>query len=364
MKILYCITGLGIGGAERVTVDLANEMAKLGNPVVLMYLAGDNKQLEYIHKDIRVIGMNMSRNFVSFFKAQIKARRLIREFQPDVLHSNMVHANLFCRFLRIYSKISFLISTEHSNNVEGDFRMFMYKVTDFLSDINTNVSNQATRFFIERKAFSQKKSLTVYNGIDLNKFSLNRQTRSIIRERYGIEENHFLFLNVGRLMPAKDHKNLITAFKYLIDISPEVRLIIVGEGDLESELCAYIEELSLVNKVILVGKQLDVVNYYNAADCFVLSSIWEGFGIVLAEAMACELPVITTDAGGCVEVIDNLNYIVKPCDHYALFLKMQQVCEMSFEERKELGRVNRTRAIRFDINTISRQWLNIYRNMN
>ena len=360
MRVLYCITGLGIGGAEAVTIDIANKMVAFGAEVTLMYLTGKNEQVARIDKRIPVLGLGMGKNIFSFFKAQRKAKTFILHWQPDVVHTNMVHANLFCRLLRLHCHIPLLICTEHNKNIEGRMRMLLYRITDCLSDINTNVSEEATQFFIRQKSFSANKSFTIYNGIDLMKFAPCREKGYSIRKKHTIEEKDFVFLNVGRLMPAKDQKNLITAFHSLSGVYPEVKLLIVGEGELRNDLEQYIADLNLGDRITLVGNQQKVADYYNAADCFVLSSAWEGFGIVLAEAMACELPVIATDSGGCSEVVDDIEYMIRRQDSGALFLKMKQVYEMSEESRRILGRHNRGKAMRFDINRICRQWTDIY----
>lgn len=238
--------------------------------------------------------------------------------------------------------------------------MFLFYLTDFLSDMNTNVSEEATQYFICQRAFSARKSRTVYNGIDLKKFIPVQENLCFIRNRYGIKENDFVFLNVGRLTVQKDQRSLIMAFQHLAQEYADVKLLIVGEGGLRGELEKCIVELGMEGCVVLVGNQQKMSDYYNAADCFVLSSAWEGFGIVLAEAMACELPVIATDSGGCAEVIDDMEYVVKPQDVGALFLKMKQVYEMPEEMRTELGRRNREKAMRFDIDRICLQWLDLY----
>lgn len=360
MKILYCITGLGIGGAEAITIDMAKWMITAGHEVTLLYLTGKNKQSGRIDRRLQVIGLEMRKNPFSFIKAQQNGKHFIAQWQPDVVHANMVHANLFCRILRLHCKIPLLICTEHNKNIEGILRMWMYKFTDFLSDVNTNVSEEATSFFIQQKSFSAGKSKAVYNGIDLGRFIPYRECGLAIRKQYKIGKDDFLFLNVGRLVPAKDQRNLITAFHGLMEIYPNIKLLLVGDGELRKELEQYVKKLLLEKCVIFAGIQRQIVNYYNAADCFVLSSAWEGFGLVLAEAMSCGLPVITTDAGGCAEVVDDAEYIVNPRDTRALFLKMKQVYEMEVERRWELGMRNRQRAMCFDINRICKQWLDIY----
>lgn len=364
MKILYVITGLGVGGAEAITIDIANQMSDWGHDVTLLYLTGENAQIAHINPHIIVLGLGMSKRIDSLIKGVYRAVRIIKSLKPDIIHSHMVHANIFCRILRVFCKIPFLICTEHSMNIEGRMRMALYYVTDFLSDVNTNVSEEATRYFIQEKAFSPLKSIAVYNGVDLSRFVRNEDAGQNTRERYSIKDTDYLFINVGRLTQAKDQFNLITAFTYLREKYPNIKLIIVGDGKLRAALEKQICEKHIEDNVLLVGEQRNVVDYYSAANCFVLSSAWEGFGIVLVEAMACELPVIATNAGGCAEVVSNPNYVVPPKDSQALYLKMKQIYEMSQDERRILGLKNRELAYRFDINQVCRQWLKIYEGNN
>lgn len=100
---------------------------------------------------------------------------------------------------------------------------------------------------------------------------------------------------------------------------------------------------------------------YNAADCFVLSSAWEGFGIVLAEAMACGLPVITTDAGGCAEVVQNDFFVVPIRNSDLLTSKMSYICNLPKPERQRISDKNRILAHKFDLERIWNQWEQIYR---
>jgi glycosyltransferase involved in cell wall biosynthesis len=108
--------------------------------------------------------------------------------------------------------------------------MFIYRITDFLLDFNSNVSESATNYFVEKKTFSKSKSLTVYNGIDLSKFKINYIARKDMREQYNVREKEFVFLNVGRLTLQKDHENLLKAFSFLIKYGLKAKLMIVGSG--------------------------------------------------------------------------------------------------------------------------------------
>lgn len=360
MNIVYVITGLSLGGAETITVCLANEMRKRGHNVAILYLTGENWFKDKIDNEIIVHSLGVSKNFLSFVKAQFKARKFLENFSPQVIHGNMVHANIFVRLLRTHYSVPLLISTEHSKNIEGKLRMKIYQYTDFLSDINTNVSTEATTYFIREKAFGLNKSKTIYNGIDLVRFEKSEDKKLKIRKQYLISNEEFLFLNVARLTPAKDHVNLLLAFKEVYSSCPNTKLLIVGDGKLKENLKQKINELDLVNVVILAGAHTHIEAYYSAADCFVLSSAWEGFGLVLAEAMAANLPVLTTDAGGCAEVVDNPEYVVPIHNPLLLADKMKKIVVMPPEGRYQLGYNNRDKAKRFDINSIVEKWENLY----
>lgn len=360
MKILYIITGLSIGGAETITVNLANEFVKKGNEVAILYLYGSNCYSTKIESSIWVEGLNMKKNLFSFLKVLFKALKFVNHFHPDVVHAQMFHANIFARILRLFSKIPLLICTEHSNNINGKYRMRLYRITDCLSDINTNVSRKATSCFIAQKAFSSHKSLTIYNGVHLEDFKKNSFIRKNIREQYKIAADEFLFLNVGRLTEAKNQDNLITAFSLFCVTNETAKLMIVGDGPLKKRLIDKVHQLKLEDKIIFTGVQTNISDFCNAADCFVLSSTWEGFGIVLVEAMGCELPVITTNAGGCAEVIDNYEYVVPVRQPQLLASKMEQICSMSLTHRLQLGIENRLKAHKFDIHRICVQWIKLY----
>lgn len=351
MKILYIITGLKMGGAERITIDIANIMQEKGNEVAIVYLNGKNEH-DNINVNIKVVPLDMKKTPSGMICALNKASEFIRQWKPDVIHSQMFHANIFSRMLKLRRECPKLICTEHNKYIGGKTRMLIYRITDFLSDMNTNVSIEALEYFIETKAFSKKKSIVMYNGINLERFYKNNNIKK--------DGGCFTFINVGRLTEAKDHTNLINAFKELHMKAGNTRLIIIGEGEDREKLTDMIKMNNLESCVSMPGIKTNIQDYYNMADCFVLSSAWEGFGIVVAEAMACELPVIVTNAGGCAEVVDDNRFVVPIKNCKELSEKMEYVYHLPEEEKILLGKRNRETAKSFDIKTIADKWETIY----
>jgi len=362
MKIAYIITTIGIGGAEVLTVDIANRMVRGGNKVMLLYLlggAGANSLIPCLDSQVEVISLGLRKSFWSFWyfiKALIKTHALFKKFRPDLIHAQMFHANIFARILRLLYYRPKLICTEHNKNIESEFRLVLYRFTNCLSDLNTNVSKEAVNYFFEKKAFKRSNSRVVYNYVDLSKFVYNETARQKIRQQYDIEEDDFLFINVGRLTEQKDQYNLIEAFSTLTG----AKLIIAGMGELLSDLKQFAIDKGVASKVIFAGVHKNIEDYYNAADCFVLSSLWEGLPVAFLEAMASSLPIITTDVSDCREIIDNDEFVVPSHDNIQLAAKMRQIQTISSIGLKEIGERNRKKASSFDIVQIVAEWMSIY----
>lgn len=100
MKILFIITGLGMGGAERQVCELADQFSVMGHQILLISMTGETVNLPR-SKSIEVVSLNMGKNPIGIIRAYLKAHVLVKEFQPDVVHSHMVHANIFARILRL-----------------------------------------------------------------------------------------------------------------------------------------------------------------------------------------------------------------------------------------------------------------------
>lgn len=350
MKILYVITGLGLGGAEKVVVDLADQMTERGHEVTISYLKGpalvkpksDKVRLHYL-------GLESIKNF--FFASQ-KYKKLIKKFKPDIVHAHMVHANIFARLNRIGCRIPKLICTAHNSNEGGQLRMLAYRFTNFLSNYNTNVSKEATASFIAKKAFTSDNLHTVYNGINLSTFQ---------KAEIAIEKDTFNCIAVGRFNEQKDYPNLLNAIPEVIEKIPNFHLDIAGEGDLKEEMIKLSEKLNIENFISFLGRRDDIPELMNNADLFILPSKYEGFGLVVAEAMACSTFVVATDCGGVKEVMGGNGILVPPKNSAELAKAI--LIALSLPQNKI--EANNNQALlhvqqNFDLQKIVTQWEEIY----
>lgn len=342
MKILLLVTGLGMGGAEHVVVNLADTLVKHGHYIKIAYLTGEALVVPQ-HDNIEVIPINITLG-INLPNRLLKLRKLILDFKPDVVHSHMFHANVLSRLIRLITPIPRLICTAHSNNEGGKGRMLIYRLTDRLADISTNVSEDAVREFIAKGAVKPGRMVAIPNGVDIVIFKYSLIAREKIRENFNIKDKKII-LAVGRFNIAKDYPNLLKAVSLLKIKRQDFIILIAGDGPLKFELQQLVIEFEINNYVKFLGIRRDIPDLMSAADIFVLSSAWEGFGLVVAEAMACERMVVATNCGGIKEVVGECGIIVETKNSAMLADRLDIALNMRINERNVLGLEARKRII-------------------
>jgi glycosyltransferase involved in cell wall biosynthesis len=317
------------------------------------------------NKEIEIIALSMRRNPLSFLLAYFKARKEIKKFKPDIVHSHMVHANIFARLLRITTPMPKLVSTSHNSYEGGSLRAFICRITDPLSTLSTNVSQEATESIMKRGSVNKAKVATVHNGINIGKFHFNEMKRKELRREIGVDQQIPLILSVGRLAPAKDYPNLLRAFAAIKGRTPiEPQLAIIGGGALETELKALAAKLGVTDRVHWLGIKTNVNEWMSATDLFILSSAWEGFGLVVAEAMSAERVVVATDCGGIKEVLGNNGFLVPPHSSGALAEAIVTALNLYPEDARQMGAASRSHVEQnFSMSAITQKWLALYRSL-
>jgi len=360
LKIMYVITGLGVGGAEKVATSLADEMANRGNEVLLIYMVGDalirpnNPRVTLAKIEVNSI-KDLPRFFAEF-------RQLHSRFDPDVVHTHLVHANILVRLCRLITPIRRLVTTAHNRNEEGRFRMTGYRVTNWLADVSTNVSTEAVRAFEDQKAVPAGKMLAVYNGISLSQFRKSASGISRIRSELGLAECKKLIVAVGRFSQPKDYPNLLNALAQAGLKKSDWHLAVAGDGPLRNKLASLTQKLGLSDRVSFLGVRNDIPDLLSAGDIFVLSSAWEGFPMVVGEAMACECLVVATDCGGVREFLGDSEFLVEPNNSEALAAAINDALQLTDDQRAAYGRFARERVQElYSLDVTVDKWLAIYK---
>jgi glycosyltransferase involved in cell wall biosynthesis len=200
------------------------------------------------------------------------------------------------------------------------------------------------------------------NGVDVEMWQPNLSVRTRIRRELGLG-SEFLWLSVGRLEPVKDYPTLLRA----LALTPhDARLVIAGGGPLEGELVRMVAGMGLENRVRFLGFEPDVLRWMQAADGFVLSSVWEGLPMVLLEAAACALPAVATDIPGTREVMadGHSGWLTTPVDATALAGAMNRMIQLPPEERRAMGERARQGIIeRYSLEAVLDRWEALYRDL-
>ena len=355
MKILYVITGLAQGGAERVVCDLADKMLEKGHEVKIAYLTGDVLTRPN-HNQIELIQISITRAY-SLPRAYLKLAKIIRDYRPDVVHAHMVHANILSRLIRITTPMEKLICTAHNSNEGGYIRKLAYRITHNLADLTTNVSKTAVSSFEIDCAVPKGGMECVYNGVDFNSFIYHSSAREEIIKELTLEIGRKIILAVGRFNEQKNYPNLLKAVSYLKKKTNEdFVLLIAGDGELRTEIEALIVELDINDEVILLGRRNDVPTLMSACDVFVLSSDYEGLPTVLIEALACQAQVVSTDVSGVREIVGTCGKIVPTKNPISLAEAIKYRLQNSNKNVSGQQHVKN----KFDLDLISDKWLKIY----
>jgi len=361
MRIAYVLTSLGVGGAEKQAVALAERMAARGHAVALLVLRG-HQSLEW-HTTLDPVRLDISRNPVSILAGLWKARHFLRRFQPDLIHSHTYPANMAARLLKILFPGTVVLSTIHNVYEGGWPRMLAYRLTDGLSRHTTTVSQAAADRYVRLMAVPARKSSVLANGIDIMEFAPNLERRARMREEMGAGDE-FIWLTAGRIVRAKDYPNLLSAFARVRAAIPSACLWVAGEPRGAGIVAAQALAADLGASVRWLGLRRDMPALLDAADGFVLASAWEGMPLVVGEAMAMEKPVVATDVGGVRELVGESGVIVPARSPEALAEAMLEMMRKTNDERRRLGRSARVRiAAHFSMEAKAEEWQALYRKL-
>jgi glycosyltransferase involved in cell wall biosynthesis len=230
--------------------------------------------------------------------------RLLRRERPDVLHCHLFSASCLGRVVGKLAGVPRIVVTMHRIEYpriqplgEPFFRPF---TALYITDSHAAASQLSDALGIPKQTIR-----VIYNGIDRSEFDAPPSKESA-RLSLDLKNDEFIIGVIAHLSKEKGHAFLLESLAAVIEKIPRCKLMIVGDGYLRSELERQAEMLLPAGSVLFLGQRGDLANVLSAMDLFVLPSSWEGFGIILAEAMYMRVPVITTsDGGGCAEVVQD-----------------------------------------------------------
>lgn len=349
-KIVFGITGLTIGGAERVLVDVVNKL-KMDYDITIFTLYGKGAFKNDLDKGIKQIKLyeNSYEELSAFQKKLIPLKVL---FGGKSIYKKYIDGNFDTEiaFLegpitRIFSfgkknnKIVWIhndISRVFGNGIKAKLKLFLdkmvYKKYDKLIFVSKDNKNEFNKLF-NIKGIAKKEEV-IYNYIDKDKI-IEKSNKRIAQEY--IKINSPSILTVARLVEQKAIDRLINVHKKLIDDGINHNIYVIGDGPEKEKLLKQIKDLNVENTFILMGKKENPYPYVKKADYFALLSYFEGYGMVIDEAKILNKNIIITNTAATEAVQDYLAKIILDNTEDAIYDGLKQILKgnVIFTENKK-----------------------------
>lgn len=370
IKVLFLTPSIGSGGAERQIVRLSNSLNKeiLDITIAALRVGGGYEDLLNNRVKIDYLSGGIIRSsLLSHLLGRIKLPRLILRHEPDVIHSNQTLLNIIC--IKTCESINYKgrVILGIQNNLTSELNGIPYPIRNKLKGVVLNSFKMADKVVALSRGVAsdlfrhspelEKRTTVIYNAC------VDDNIRNSMQEpiTYMKKPDVPVLLACGRLVHQKDYPTLLRAVKIVKQHMP-VEVWILGEGPLRKKLEIYAESLGVHDNVRFLGFQKNPFKFFAAADVFVLSSVHEGFGNVIVEAMACDLPVISTDCPfGPNEIIQHEwnGILTRPGDYegmakWILKLLTDQTLRITLAEKAKL------QLSRFEAKTVAEQYEEVF----
>ncbi len=377
MKVLYIITRLDRGGSAEVVLDLCSRMKNRGHDVVLVY----GKTIEPVvdlneyteTSGVKLLKIDNLQREVSVFhdlKASLEVRKIIKNERPEIVRTHTSKAGIIGRWAAWKERIPVVVHTPHGHIFYGYYGKFITRLFILLEKwaarrchVITTLTRKGLDDHVKAGIAPEMKFRIVPSGIDTRRFGMNKNIMENIRNETGLREGVVIGW-VGRFEEVKDPLTFIKAAAIIskrVDDNKDIQFLMAGEGSLHGEIESSVRSFGIADRFVLTGEREDIHRIYPLMDVFVLSSINEGQGRVIIEAMASNIPVVATDVGGVGEIVhDNeTGLLVPPSNPERLAESILKVVNDD-ELKRKLVSENSKQIQSFDIETMVDKFEEIY----
>jgi glycosyltransferase involved in cell wall biosynthesis len=274
-------------------------------------------------------------NLKKDFRALKQIYRICKEKKFDIVHTHSSKTGVLGRIAAKMAGVPNIVHTVHGvsfTKFTPKFKWLCYYVYEMFASLFCNRIVLVNEYYKKYFKYCPKKVSTIYNAIDYS--SLNASAANVSKRSGDTIE----LLYVGRLDNQKDPLTMLLAFREVEKIHKNIRLTIVGDGDLTDECKNFVSESKLDDKVIFAGWKSNTSEYYANSDIFVSSSIYEAFGLTFLEAGYFKLPVVATNVEGIPEIVldKKTGLLSNPRDYKAMARNIRKLCG-DVNRRKALG---------------------------
>lgn len=329
IKIAQIITRLDKGGSTNIVLDIASHIDKkiyeiklisgrtLNPPIDLeKFMAQTQVEILFINQ------LQRQPHIIKDIVALIRLYRLIRRERFQIVHTHTSKAGILGRFAAYFAGVAVIIYTTHGHIFRdafylGSFKVkiytFLEKIAALFTDKIIVLSECERQDHLKFKVAKPDRLVVIHSGLTLDKFLNVHIDVSRKKKELKLPPEFFIVGTVGLLIPRKGHRYLIEAVPLILEAIKDVIFLIVGDGDLRTELENLTKMMGVERNVIFTGWRQEIPEILGILDLFVFPSVSEGLGLALVEAMAMKKPVVATNVGGISEVVkDNVTGLLIP----------------------------------------------------
>lgn len=370
MKVVFIITGLGTGGAEMMLLKVLTHLdrTRFEPHVIVLAPLGDMAQ-RIAALNVPVQSINMRRSVLALWHIG-RLIRMLKVLRPDVVHTWMYHADLVgglaARMAGVRA-VGWCIRNSDlgPQTTSRSTRMVVWLCARLSRWLPTRIlcCSEAAAAIHMRLGYAAHKMQVIPNGFDLSLFRPDAPSGRGLRRAWGISDETPVVGLVARYHPHKNHAGFIAAAQLLHASMPAAHFVLAGTGIDTSnrELTDGIRNAGIERQVHLLGVWTNVPALMNTLDVLVSASIGEAFPNVLGEAMACGVPVVTTDVGDSAYIVGDTGLVVTDNTPAQLAAGMQRMLALAPSARAALGARARDRVLtHFDIHGVTRQYEQFY----
>ena len=349
-KVVIIIPKTVVGGAETMASQLAVYLDKSKFEVFFITLKPfeDNIVYQILKTDENIHLYSLEQKTGINLSSIRKMTKLLKRIKPDIIHTHL-HVYPYVVWYCLFNRVK-IIHTMHnmpiyeSKKIGRTVLSFLFKTKIAVPVGISNIISDQTS-----KLYKLKDTITIYNPVDVKKFSNNESKNSDV----------FTIINAGRMTKQKNQLLLLEVFKKISDTYKNARLLMAGDGVLKEELFNYVSENNMDGVVTFLGNVNDIQKYYAQSNVFILSSIYEGLPMTILEAMAAGLPIISTNVGGVSDIVLENGILVESNSFKELYDAMEKLlnnnslCAIMSEKSIEYAK-------QYDLSVIAKQYENVY----
>ncbi|WP_324827742.1 glycosyltransferase [Qipengyuania zhejiangensis] len=354
MKVLHIITGLNVGGAENMLCKLLENGNASDRSAAVLSLLDPGPLAERIRAiGVPIYTLGMKSGLAGPIST-IRLARIVNIVSPDVLHGWMYHGNLAATFAHstVARRLPLIWNVRHSladPSLETRRTRAILKISAAISRAPSSIIYNSARAADqhEKYGYSPHRRVVIPNGFDFDIFRPNIQARKRMGGEFAIDPGATVVGIVARLHPMKAHAMLVKAVGHARAAGRDLHLVMIGEGisSPPAELAAAIADHLPADRVTLLGARSDIADILPGFDILAVPSGWgEGFPNVIGEALACEVPVVTTDVGDSALIVAENGIVVAPGDADSFAQALVELTDLGPEGRAAMGRAGRNRT--------------------